>query len=243
MNADIVKGGASGDDMPRPFRAGIKAAAGVPAAGLFVALLGYGIMTQSVGMDFSVMVAAVMLIWSMPSLMTFSELLASDAGLWTVFAAVMFANLRNIPMIVTALPLVRTERRLRWKDLLFAHFLSPTGWVHVLVHAPTMELKSRRLFFLAFSLTIFVSALFGAWFGYFGLGDIAAELRISLLLLTPLYLLLIMVSVRKLSGYLALGLGAFCVPWLMQWSVEWGIALGGIGAGTLGFVLGGGWRK
>ena len=211
--------------------------------GLFVALMGYGALNKGIGIDFAVMWSAVFLIWSMPALMTFSELALSGAGLWAMFIAVIFSNLRNIPMVVTALPLVRAERGLKWKDLLFAQLLSPTVWVHILVRAQNLPLNARRAFFTAFALTVFVSALAGATVGYFGIGAIPAALGIALLILTPLYLLLIMVSVRKLSSYLALGIGAVAVPWLMQWSVEWGLALGGIGAGTLGFLLGGGHKR
>ena len=102
---------------------------------------------------------------------------------------------------------------------------------------PRTSNRSAPKFFTAFSLTIFISALTGAIAGYFGTSDLPPEIINSLLLLTTLYLLLFMFSVRKLSGYLALGLGAVLVPWLMQWSVEWGFASGGINAGALGFFI------
>ena len=200
-------------------------------------------MNQNINFDFSIMLGAVTLIWSMPALMTFTEVASLGASTGTVFVAIVFANLRNIPMIVTALPLIRAEPRIGWNDLFIAQLLSPTAWVHILLHAHEIPVAMRQNFFTAFSLTIFISALTGASVGYFGTSDLPPEIIKSLLLLTPLYLLLIMVSVRKLSGYLALGLGAFVVPWLMQWSVEWGLVIGGISAGTLGFLLGGGMRR
>jgi hypothetical protein len=225
------------DPLPNPITAGLRAALGMPALGLFAALLGYGAMCKAVGLDFTLMWAAIALIWSMPALMTYTELATAGAGLWVMFGAVLFSNLRNIPMIVTALPLVRAERGIGWKDFVFAQLLSPTVWVHVLVGAQAIHPKSRRPFFMAFAAVIFVSAMAGAAAGYYGVGDLPSALATALLVLTPLYLLLIMVSVRRLSGYLALVLGGIGVPLLMQWSVEWGLAIGGIGAGTLGFAL------
>ena len=233
----------SANKRTHPIWTGVKAAIGVPALGLFAALFGYGSMNFSIGIDFSIMLAAVALIWSMPALMTFTELVSLGAGASTMFIAITAANLRNVPMVVTALPLVRAEQSIGWNDLVFAQLLSPTGWVHVLLHASNLPLTARRAFFTAFSLTIFASALAGACVGYFFTGDLPPALAKSLLILTPLYLLLILVSVRKMSGYLALGLGTIVVAWLMQWSVEWGLAIGGIGAGTLGFLLGGGWKR
>ncbi len=225
------------ESFDKPVRAGIRMAVGVPALGLFAALLGYGALAKSVGLDFALMWTAVAFVWSMPALMTFSELVTTGTSMWVMFGAVLFSNLRNIPMIVTALPLVRKERRIGWRDFAFAQLLSPTVWVHVLVDAQTMPTNARRPFFMAFAATIMASAMAGAVAGYFGVGDMPVFLATALMLLTPLYLLLIMVSVRRVSGYLALVFGGIAVPLLMQWSVEWGLAIGGIGAGTLGFLV------
>jgi hypothetical protein len=90
---------------------------------------------------------------------------------------------------------------------------------------------------MAFAGTIFISAMAGAIAGYLGVGELPKYVATALLLLTPLYVLLIMISVRRLSGYLALAFGGVAVPLLMQWSVEWGLLVGGLGAGTLGFLL------
>lgn len=218
-------------------------ALGAPALGLFAALLGFGAMARDMGLDLSIAWAAVALVWSMPALMTYAELAVAGGGLGVMFSAVLFSNLRNIPMIVTALPLVRHERKLSWRDMLFAQILSPTVWVHVLTRAQEIPLKVRRSYFTGFALTLYISALAGTLAGYFGFDGIPRTLAVALLLLTPIYLLLIMVSVRRLSGYLALGIGALAVPALMTWSVEWGLLIGGIGAGTLGFALAGDWRR
>ncbi|MDD9877837.1 MAG: AzlC family ABC transporter permease [Magnetovibrio sp.] len=230
-------------DMPRPLAAGFREALGAPALGLFAALTGYGAMTETVGMDPLVMLASVVLIWSMPALMTFSEVAAAGGGVWVMFVAVTFANLRNIPMVVTALPMVRTEGRLTWKDMALAQLLSPTTWVHILVFSETLPAPARRRYFVAFSATVLVAAVIGAVAGYAVVGELPKPVATALLFLTPVYLLLIIMSVRRLSGYLSLALGAVALPLLMDWSLEWGLALGGLGAGTAGFVLGGGLRR
>ena len=100
----------SADKRAHPIWAGVKAGIGVSALGLFAALFGYGSMNFSIGIDFSIMLGAVALIWSMPALMTFTELLSLGAGASTMFIAITAANLRNVPMVITALPLVRAEQ-------------------------------------------------------------------------------------------------------------------------------------
>jgi len=230
-------------EMPRPGNAGFRDAVGTPALGLFSALTGYGAMTEAGGMDFLVMLGSVLLIWSMPALMTFNEIATTVGGLWAMFVAVLFANLRNVPMVITSLPMVRSRSGLTWSDMALAQLLSPTTWIHILVHADRVPKAARRIYFTVFSITVLAAAMIGAVAGYLVVGSLPPALRAALLLLTPLYLLLIIMSVRRLTGYLSLAIGALVVPFLMEWSVEWGLALGGLGAGTAGFLLGGGFRR
>ena len=140
--------------LTQPYLAGVKAAAGVPALSLFIGLFGYGTMNQNINFDFSIMLGAVTLIWSMPALMTFTEVASLGASMGTVFVAIVFTNLRNIPMIVTALPLIRAEPRIGWNNLFIAQLLSPTAWVHILLHAREIPIAVRQNSFFAFSLTI-----------------------------------------------------------------------------------------
>ncbi len=230
--------------MSKPGLAGFKAAFGLPAMGLFCALAGFGALSEAGGMDIRLMMTSVILIWSMPALMTFNEVLITSGGISVMFIAVAFANVRNIPMVVTALPMVRTAPGIRWaKDLTLAQLMSPTTWIHILVTSDNVPKTARRQYFTVFSITVLSAALAGALAGYFGVSRLPPEVRPALLLLTPLYLTLIMMSVRKLTGYLSLALGAIFVPIAMHWSVEWGLALGGLVTGTAGFFLGGGQRR
>ena len=147
-------------------------------------------------------------------------------------------------MVVTAIPMVRTRPGIRWgADLTLAQLMSPTTWVHILATSDQVPLEMRRRYFVAFSITVLMAALSGAVVGYFGVRSLPKALQPTLLLLTPLYLVLIMLSVRRLSSYLAFAAGAVAVPALMTWSMEWGLAIGGLGAGTVGFLLAGEHKK
>ena len=227
-----------------PYWAGFKAACGMPAAGLFCALAGFGALTEAGGISLWTMLASIILIWSMPALMTFNEMLTSMSGLWAMFVAVAFANVRNVPMVVTAIPMVRTKPGIRWgADLALAQLMSPTTWVHILVTTDQVPIEMRRRYFVVFSITVLTAALAGSLVGYYGVNALPPSVKPALLLLTPLYLVLIMMSVRRLSGYLSFAAGAIMVPVLMAWSVDWGLAIGGLGAGTIGFLLAGEHRK
>ena len=230
--------------MTRPCWAGLKAAFGMPAMGLFCALASFGALTEAIGIELWVMIASVLLIWSMPALMAFNEMMVTMSGVWAMVIAIAFANVRNVPMVVTAIPMVRTRPGIRWgADLTLAQLMSPTTWVHILATSDQVPLEMRRRYFVAFSITVLTAALLGAVVGYFGVQSLPKALQPTLLLLTPLYLVLIMLSVRRLSSYLAFAAGAVAVPALMTWSMEWGLAIGGLGAGTVGFLLAGEHKK
>ena len=54
----------------------------------------------------------------------------------------------------------------------------------------------------------------------------------------PLFAALMMSTARRRSGQWAVVFGAAAVPLAMEWSSDWGMLLGGVGAGTLGFIIG-----
>ena len=135
------------NSLTQPYLAGVKTAVGVPAVSLFVGLFGYGTMNQNINFDFSIMLGAVTLIWSMPALMTFTEVVSLGAGVWTVFVAIVFTNLRNIPMIVTALPLIRVEPKIGWNDLFIAQLFSPTAWTHSFACPRTSNRSAPEIFY------------------------------------------------------------------------------------------------
>ena len=140
--------------MTRPCWAGLKAALGMPAMGLFCALASFGALTEAVGMELWVMIASVLLIWSMPALMAFNEMMVTMSGVWAMVVAIAFANVRNIPMVVTAIPMVRTRPGIRWgADLTLAQLMSPTTWVHILATSDQVPLEMRRRYFVAVSYT------------------------------------------------------------------------------------------
>lgn len=229
--------------LPNPYVAGFKAAFGLPVAGMTAALIGFGAMAATGGMSLSYMLASTLMIWSMPALMTFNEVVVSGGGFGVMFTAVGFAAVRNIPMVVTALPRVRATPGIRWPaDLALAQLMSPTTWVHVLLTSDRVPVTQRRAYFLAFSGTAVTAATVGATVGYLGASRLPMHLLPAVILVTPLFLALIMMSVRKRSNLLALAIGAIVVPMAMSWSPEWGVALGGIVAGTAAFVVGGGHR-
>jgi len=210
---------------------------GVPSLGICSALIGYGAMAREAQFDMSLMLASVLTIWAMPVLMGFVELVSAGSSPLLVFVTLMAIAFRNMPMSVSAIPMIRNGPGFRWSHILMAQLLSPTSWVQITIVGRTLRPQDRMPYYTAFSLMLLMSSLFGAWAGFTFIDALPAVLGLSLLLLTPLYVTMTMATSPKLSSRLALVLGCIGVPIAMQWDSELGLVLGGLIFGTAGFLL------
>lgn len=223
----------------RTFLLGLKDSIGLPAIGLVAALTGYGVQAREAGLDQVLALVAVATVWAMPALMAFVELFAAGSSPWLVLVTLLVINIRNLPMAVSAVPMIRAEPGFRWHQILMAQLLSPTSWVQITVVGRSLEPAYRMPYYLGFSLMLLVCGLFGAWIGFSWTDGLDPAVGLSLLLLTPLFVILTMSTSPKRSSKLALVIGAVIVPALMLWDAEAGLMIGGLAGGTAGFLLGG----
>lgn len=115
--------------------------------------------------------------------------------------------------------------------------LSPTSWVQITVVGRQLKPPQRMPYYVAFSLMLLTAGLVGTWIGFSGTEGVHPAIGLSLLLLTPLFVLCTMATSPKLSSRLALVVGGLGVPVLMQWDSELGLILGGLIFGSLGFAV------
>jgi len=229
------------DDNPWPgrkaFLLGLKDSLGLPAIGVCAALFGYGVMVHEAGLDVVLLLVSVLTIWAMPVLMGFVELVSAGSPPLLAFVTLLAIAFRNMPMSVSAIPMIRNGPAFRWHHLVMAQILSPTAWVQITVVGRKISAPSRMPYYTAFSLSLLLSSLFGAWAGFTFTGGLPPALGIALLLLTPLFVIMTMATSPKLSSRMALVLGCIGVPVLMQWDSEWGLVVGGFAFGTAGYAL------
>lgn len=226
------------EDKPkRPFLSGLKDSLGLPAIGLLAALTGYGVMAREAGLDLLVTLVSVATVWAMPPLMAFVELFAAGASPWIVLITMVAIGFRNLPMAVSAIPMIRERPGFRWSHVLMAQLLSPTSWVQITVVGRRLKPADRMPYYVAFSLILLSCGMLGTWIGYAFTEGLHPAIGLSLLLLTPLFVMLTMATSPKLSSRLALVIGGAGVPLFMLWDSELGLIVGGLVCGTLGFWL------
>lgn len=219
------------------FILGLKDSLGIPVVGITSALVGYGVMAREAGLDVTLTLISVITIWAMPVLMGFAELLAAGSSPLVVLVTLLAIGFRNLPMAVSAMPMIREKPGFRWSHILLAQLLSPTSWVQITVVGRQLRPENRMPYYLAFSLALLVFGTLGTWIGFSLTKDLPAAIGLSLLLLTPLFVSLTMATSPKLSSRLALVFGGIGVPLCMQWDDELGLILGGFLFGTIGFLV------
>lgn len=226
-----------GDQRRRTFLLGLKDALGLPAVGLIAALSGYGVMARNAGFDLLFALTSVLTVWAMPVLMGFVELVEASASPWLLFVTLLAIAFRNMPMSVSAIPMIREKPGFRLNQLLMAQLLAPTAWVQITVIGRTLKPRERMPYYVGFSLTLLLAGMLGAWMGFSWTQGLPPVVGLSLLMLTPLFVIMIMATSPKLSSRLALVAGGVGVPFFMQWDTDWGLILGGLLCGTLGFLV------
>ena len=190
------------------FRRGIFDAMTGPAYFVAVALAGIGGLARDVGHPVGAAVLSTLLIWAGPAQIIFYGLLAAKATPAAIALAVCLSSIRFMPMCVSLLPLLRTDKTQFWTQLLASHFVSVTVWAECMRRVPLMPRDIRMAYFLGFATAcILTSALFTAG-GYYLLSAVPPILGAALLFVSPMYFLLaVMKGARGRLDWLGLGLG------------------------------------
>lgn len=230
--------GRTGSDRRNTILIGARDSVGLPALGIVSALSGYGVMARDAGLDLTITCVSVVTIWAMPSLMAFAELHSGGTALWAFFITLLVIGFRNMPMALSAIPMIRSRPGFHWHHVIMAQLLSPMAWVQITIVGRKFDPVDRMPYYLGFAATLLFYALLGTWIGHSWAAGLHPALGLALLLLTPLFVTLTMATSPKRESLLALAIGCVVVPLLMLYDPDLGLVAGGLIAGTLGYFLG-----
>ena len=225
-------------DRATVFLRGARDCFGVPALAISAALTGYGVMARDNGLDLAVTVVSVLSLWGLPAMMTYAELVGASSGPVLMAVTIALINIRTLPMVVAALPLIRNGREMKWTHFVYAQFISPTNWAQIAAKQGEWSAPQRPPYFLGFSVVMWACVSVGTVLGYVYGVALPAFIGLTLLFLTPFFVFLMMSTSRRRGGQWAVAIGAVLVPLAMTFSAEWGLLIGGLSAGTIGFAVG-----
>ena len=226
------------------FWGGIRLALGVPATVLAASYVGFGAMAQQVDLAMWHAVASVVSAWALPGQVALVDLYGAGASLFAIAVAVALTNARLLPMAITLVPLMRAPGTPQWQYYAAAHFIAVTGWALAMRDCPALPLRQRLPYFMGVVLVLWTVSMLGACLGYALAGNVPAYITLGLVFLNPVYFMLVVAGdVRIPSRILTAVLGACAGPLLYLVTPDWSLLLTGLGAGSLGFLLGRWWPR
>ena len=175
----------------------------------------------------------------MPGQVAFVSLYATGASLAIIFFAVALANMRMMLMVISGYNILglQLHRIAFWKKILLMHLMAITSWAqinHIKYKYPSHLILS---YYIGFAITIYLFGFGGTLLGYFIDNFVNSEFLRLIAFMTPLYILLLVVSSPDYLNRLSVILGGLIVPVLYPLIAESSILVGGIIGGSIAFGI------
>ncbi len=224
--------------------AGIRRAAGAPAIVLGASFIGFGALVHQTGLSVWHALFSTATGWAQPGQVALFELYGLGASILVIGIAVTLTSVRLLPMAITIMPLVRAPGTPRWLYYLAANWVAVTTWAFAMRDCPRMPAEQRLPYFMGFAVTLWGVSLAASALGFALAGAVPLPVTLGLVFINPIYFMLMTAAdVRSRARILAAVLGAAAGPALYLLTPDWSLLLAGVGAGSLGFLLGGGFRR
>lgn len=211
----------------------------LPAFILLSTMMGFGSLARGSGFAPEMAALATAFIWGLPGQLAMVELTATGQGVIAIVFACSLANARFFPMVVSFIPAMAREKSGFPALILYAQLLSINSWAMCLRQFPDIDPAFRRLYYVAFALTILAAAVAGTLLGYHVSTVLPRPLVLGLIFLSPLFFALVLSAVSGARERMSLLLGCAVVPIAHQLFPSVDLLLTGFVGGSAGFVLGG----
>ena len=218
---------------------GIRDGSGIPALSLFFSMVGFSSIAREAGFDVIKAVTTTAFVWGMPGQVAAISLHMAGASLWVAFTAVALANMRMLLMTISGMEMLGLRDRDMgfWKKLGLMQLLAITSWIQ-LGHANDRYSKDMLFhYYLAMALSIYAFGLLGTGIGYYVSDFLPPNVLIAVLVMTPMYILLMVINAKQMIHRYAGICGGILCPLAFPMIGEWGILLGGIIGGTIALIL------
>lgn len=218
--------------------AGVRDAAGVPAAVLAAGMIGFGAFALEYGFNVWLALLCTAGVWALPGQIVLLEMYSNGAPGYLTVIAVMLTGARFLPMTMSLMPVIRHPRHSRLAVYLTAHLIAMTGWAWAMQRCPDMPQERRLPYFIGFAVACWAVSIAATVAGYFLAGWFPAPLRLGFVFLTPVYFIVILVGdVRSALAAWALACGAVAGPLFHLLSPQWSVLLAGLAGGTLAYYI------
>lgn len=210
----------------------------VPALILAFSFIGFGALTRETGLSLFDTLFMSVFIFALPGQVVLVDEMARGASMLTAALAVTATAVRLLPMTIALLPVIRDRGGPKWLEWLSAYYIAITVWVEALRRAPHQPRRDRAAYTLGISGLLLVSSSTGGVIGFLLAASVPKTIAAALLLLTPMYFLLSMLSsTRTRLDLLPILAGLALGPLLHLAAPQFDLLLTGLIGGTASFLV------
>ena len=211
-----------------------------PCYALCVTMAGFSTIARESGFDFMMTLLTSLGVWGMPGQVAFASLYSASASLIVIFVAVSLANMRMFLMVISAADMMqlKSHNLPLWKRVFWMQFLAVTAWANLGLAQQKYPSHLLFAYYQGFSLTIFTFGILGTILGFFLSDFLPPEVLRVVIFVTPIYILLLMMSAGQKANRLAVLIGGALSPFFFPFVGEWAILLAGIIGGSLASFYG-----
>jgi predicted branched-subunit amino acid permease len=221
---------------------GIRAGIGVPGLSIFATMLGFAAIAREAGFELSMVLTTTAIVWGMPGQVAMATLHATGASVFVITTAVALANMRMLLMTISGMAMMGMTKDdvSFWQKLLLAQMLAITSWLQIGSIEGRYPPRMIRSYFIGMAGTLYVLGMLGTVLGYFMDDWVNSHILVAVMVITPLYILLMVIKARRLMMRIAGAFGGILCPLLYPFLGEWSILIGGLIGGTLVMLF---WSK
>ena len=203
-------------------------------------MVGFSALAKDAGFNLWLVSVTTIAVWGMPGQVALVSLYATGASLAIIFFAVSLANMRMMLMVISGYNIIQFNLHniAFWKKMLLMHVMAITSWAQIIHVKDKYHPNLLLSYYIGFSLTIYVFGIIGTILGYFVDIFVSHEFLTAITFMTPLYILLLVVSSKDRINRLSVIFGGMIVPFLYPAFLEWSILIGSIAGGSLALGIG-----
>ncbi|MGC6485267.1 MAG: AzlC family ABC transporter permease [Candidatus Puniceispirillales bacterium] len=220
-------------------RDGMKAGLGIPGLSIFATMLGFAAIAREAGFDLPMTLTTTALVWGMPGQVAMATLHTAGASAFVIITAVALANMRMLLMTVSGMAIMGLTRDHVpfWEKLLLVQMLAITSWLQIGSLEGERPPRLIRSYFIGMAGMLYGLGMLGTAFGYYMDDWVNPHIMLAIMVITPLYILLMVINARRLMMRIAGVSGGVLCPLLYPLLGEWSILIGGVVGGTLVVML------
>ena len=115
------------------FKKGLLTGYGFSGIGMSAAMFGFGVYAGEAGLDLSLCIGALLILWSLPGMVIFVSLYTIGTPIILLFTTVLLANMRQFFLVLSGMVLMNiNSHKIPFISKLFwAHLISPTSWAEL----------------------------------------------------------------------------------------------------------------